>query len=258
LEVIQDTMYYNITITLGEGKDQQILTTTGFDSDARVVYPVITVEDLQQAGMTACNAEATVTIERIYFGRLVDAFGNPTLSICNNGISIQSCETVVNLSDQSAPFISLTPGIDTLIACDTTGLGQILDADVIDNCDDDLTITFTVEMQETDPCFATLGSPDTTKATVIFTAVDVCGNVGSKTKNYTIIRPNIVDQLVRTDDVVMACSDNINSISDVPGLAIGIFKDGQFTARDTLRLSIEEYVCGYILTKRSQFLPATD
>ena len=257
-DTIQDTMYYNITITLGEGKDQQILTTTGLNSDARVVYPVVTAEDLKQAGMTACNAEATITIERIYFGRLVDALGNPTLSSCNNGPSVRSCETVVNLSDQSAPFISVIPGIDTLIACDTTGLSRILAAEAIDNCDDDLAITFTVEMQETDPCFADLGSPNTTIATVTFTAVDICGNVGFKQQDYTIIRPNIIDHLVRPDDVVLACSDDINSLSAAPGLAIGIFKDGQFTARDTIRLSLERYVCGYILTKRSQFLPATD
>ena len=257
-DTIQDTMYYNITITLGEGKNKQTLVTTGYNSAAKVVYPIVTVEDVKKAGMTVCNAKATVRVERIYYGRLVDAAGKSTISFCNNGTKTNACETILNFSDQSVPWVSVVPGIDTLIACDTTGLARILEAEAIDNCDDDLTVTYKVRMHETDPCFAALGSPDTTTATVTFSATDDCGNVGTFEKDYTIIRPNKIDHIVKTQDVITDCSEIFTGASYVPGLAIGTYKDGKFTVRDTIRLSVEEYICGYILTKKSETLPSTD
>ena len=257
-DTIQDTMYYNITVTLGEGKSKQTLITTGYNSGGKVVYPVVTVEDVKKAGMKVCDAKATVRIERVYYGRLVDNTGKSTLSICNNGTKTNACETILNFSDQSVPWVSVVPGIDTLIACDTTGLARILEAKAIDNCDDDLAITYAVRMHETDPCFASLGSPDTTTATVTFSATDDCGNVGTFEKDYTIIRPNRTDHIVKTQNVVTDCSEIQSGISSVPVLAIGTYKNGQFTVRDTIRLSTEEYICGYILTKRSEYLPSTD
>ena len=110
-DTIHDTMYYNITITLGSGKDAKELTTTNVgDASKPVAYPVITTDDLKAAGMTVCNATATVRIERIYYGTI------DTLTFCNNGAKITSCETSLNFSDKSIPWVSVVPGIDTIIA----------------------------------------------------------------------------------------------------------------------------------------------
>ncbi len=252
-DTISGVMYYNITITLGTGKDAQILRTTGHDNAGPVVYPVITKEDVRAAGMTVCNASAVVDIERIYYG-----LGVPTVIQCDNRTKTASCKTNVNFSDQSIPFISIVGDIDTLIACDTSGLARILAAEAIDNCDEEIDITYSVQIHEADPCFAENGSPDTTTATVTFSAIDDCGNIGTKVKDYTIIRPNKIDHLVTTQDVVVGCDEIETGNSEVPGLAIGTIKNGQFTVKDTIRLSTEEYICGYILTKRSEFLPSTD
>ena len=252
-DTIHDTMYYNITITLGTGKDAKELTTTNVgDANKSIAYPVITTDDLKAAGMTVCNATATVKIERIYYGT------TDTLTFCNNGPKSTSCETALNFSDQSIPWVSVVPGIDTIIACDTTGLAKLLDAKAIDNCDEELAVAYTVTLEETDPCFASKGSMDTTTATVLFTAVDDCGNVGTFEKKYTIIRPNKNEHIAKTKSVTVECSEDKNAISGVPGMKIGTLKNGVFTATDTIQLSINEYICGYILTKRDEDIPSND
>ncbi|MFK7979184.1 MAG: hypothetical protein AB8G86_04325, partial [Saprospiraceae bacterium] len=252
-DTIHDTMYYNITITLGTGKDAKELTTTNIgDANKPVAYPVITTDDLEAAGMTVCNATATVKIEKIYYGT------TDTLTFCNNGPKSTACETILNFSDQSIPWVSVVPGIDTIIACDTTGLAKLLNAKAIDNCDKELPIMYEVTLEETDPCFAANGSMDTTTATVLFTAVDDCGNVEKYEKKYTIIRPNKVEHIAKTENVTLECSENKSAISSVPGLKVGTIKDGVFTVTDTIPLSVNEYVCGYILTKRDEEVPSTD
>ena len=133
-----------------------------------------------------------------------------------------------------------------------------MDARAIDNCDDELAIAYKVTLDETDACFASNGSMDTTTATVLFTAVDDCGNVGTLEKKYTIIRPNKNDHIAKTANVTTECSDNKNAISSTPGLKIGTLKNGIFTATDTIQLSINEYICGYILTKRDENIPSND
>ena len=252
-DTIHDTMYYAITITLGSGKTVKVLKTENVgDADKKVKYPVITTADLKEAGMTVCNATATVKIERIYYGT------TDTLTFCNNGPKTTSCETTVNFSDQSIPWVSVVPGIDTIVACDTTGLAKLLDAKAIDNCDTDLPITYKVTLEETDPCFASAGKADTTTATVLFTAVDDCGNVGTFEKKYTIIRPNKKEHIAKTKPVKVECSEDKLALSGVPGMKIGTIKNGVFTATDTIPLSINEYICGYILTKRDENIPSND
>jgi len=252
-DTIHDTMYYNITITLGTGKDQVVLKTENVENaNAPVVYPIITADTVRAAGMTVCNAMATVTIERIYYGT------TDTLTFCNNGPQSTTCETTVNFGDQTIPWVSVVPGIDTIIACDTTGLATLLAARAIDNCDDNLPITYTVTLAETDPCFAAEGKPDTTTATVLFSAVDDCGNVGTFEKEYTIIRPNKADHIAKTANVTVECSEDRTAISGVPGMKIGTLQNGVFTATDTIELSVNEYICGYILTKRDENIPSND
>ena len=251
-DTIHDTMYYNITITLGAGKDKKVLTTTNVDdADKKVAYPVITTADLKAAGMTVCNATATVKIERIYYGT------TDTLTFCNNGAKSTSCETTINFSDQSIPWVNLKPGIDTLIACDTSGLAALIDVNAIDNCDDDVAVTYTVTMQENDPCFASAGKADTTTATVVFSAVDDCGNVGTLSKVYTVIRPNEKDHIEKTKDVSVEC-DATDNKATLPKLMTGVLDKGKFVKKGTVALNEDTYVCGYILTKREVEIPAND
>jgi len=250
-DTITDTMYYNITITLGSGKDAVVLKTTGTGAVATpVVYPIITADTVKAAGLSICDATATVEIERVYYG-------TSTPAICNNGIQTTSCETTLNFSDDSKPWINLTPGIDTLIACDTTGLAALIDVNGIDNCDDDVAITYTVTMQETDPCFAAAGKADTTTATVLFTAVDDCGNVNTLAKVFTVIRPNENEHIEKTSDVTVECDATANGAA-MPKLQIGVLQNGVFVKKGTVALNEETYVCGYILTKEEVEIPAND
>ncbi|MEM6321287.1 MAG: T9SS type A sorting domain-containing protein [Bacteroidota bacterium] len=251
-DTVTDTMYYNITVTLGTGKTQQVLTTKNFNNGNPVEYPVITKEAIRKAGMTVCGAKATVRIERIYYGT------TDMLTFCNNGVKSSACETTMNIFDHSIPWITVDADCDTLVACDTTGLGKIISAKAIDNCDEDINVTFTVRLDETDPCFNTKGKRDTTTAFVTFTAVDDCGNVGTKMKEYTIIRPNKQDHIVKTRNVKEDCSAIVTGGAEVPGLKLGVVKNNQFIARDTVRLSTNDYICGYILTKDDEVIPATD
>ncbi|MEM6318918.1 MAG: T9SS type A sorting domain-containing protein [Bacteroidota bacterium] len=253
-DTMTDTMYYNITISFGSGKNAQTLTTKNVDNGGAVEYPIITKDALTKAGMSVCGATAKVKIERIYYGRT----GTQSLAtICNNGKVANSCETTIAFSDQSIPWITVSSTADTLVACDTTGLDKILSASAIDNCDDDIKVTYTVTMEEKDPCFAEKGKADTTTATVVFRAVDDCGNVGTKTETYTIIRPNENEHLAKVPNKKVDCSAS-SATTGVPGLKIGTYKNSTFTVHDTIDLSETDYICGYILKKRDVNIPATD
>jgi uncharacterized Zn-binding protein involved in type VI secretion len=250
-DTITDTMYYNITVTLGSGKTQKVLKTTGYNTGAAVTYPIITVADIKAAGMTVCEATANVTVERVYYGRLSN------MTICNNGPQNASCSTTLSFNDQSQPFITLSTTADTLVACDTTGLGALLNPKAIDNCDSDVPVTYTVTMQETDPCFNNAGKPDTTTAVVNFSAADDCGNVGTFSKTFTIIRPNENHYAEARTPKARDCKDGDNE-SETPGLKIGSIKNGVFKATDTIHLNTTDYICGYILTKKDVEIPSTD
>jgi len=252
LDTITDTMYYNITIMLGEGDKQVIKRTKNFDNHNRVVYPHISAEDVEAAGMSICNAEAAVMIERIYYGVELPTF-------CNNGIQRAACQTILSFTDQSRPFLLLEANLDTLIACDTTGLYELLapNVEAIDNCNKNIPVTISVEMEETDICFESNGSEDTTKAIVTFMAEDDCGNIGTAVREVVIIRPNERAHIVKSSDLILDCTDSL-TMGDMPALAIGRLKNGQFIPTDTIPLSTEEYICGYILTSRDLEIPTVE
>jgi len=260
-DTIAGYMYYNITVTLGTGKKEVVLKTTGHDNLGPVTYPTITVDTIRAAGLSVCGGSATVKIERIYYG---DRDGDnlpdiPAAVECHNGTKALSCKTIVKLKDESKPWVDIQSIPDTLIACDTTGLATLLDVNGIDNCDEDVPVTFAVKYTETDPCFAELGSPDTTMITITFSATDDCGNIGTATKDITMIRPDLHNPLfvAKTADVQLECTDNTENLA-YPGLKIGIWKNNAFIVRDTLALNTKEYVCGYILVTYEEDIPATD
>ena len=248
-DTIDGVLSYTITIKLGEGKNAKELTTVGG------VYPTISASDLAAAGMTVCNATATATVERT-----IAAAGD-----CNNGPQNASCTTTLSFNDQSKPFITLGEGVDTLIACagDEDALGELVKktASAIDNCDKDVAIAVkSVVIAENDPCMASDGDAakkGETTATIVITATDDCGNVGEISRTVVLIRPNLNDHLVKVGDDTRDCNDTDNS-SSVPGLQVGSVKNGVFTVSDTVKLSDNEYICGYRLTKRDVNIPGTD
>jgi len=251
VDTIADTMYYNITIMIGSGKNQVVKTTQNYDNANAVVYPSITVDDLEAAGMAICDARATIMIERIYY-----QLGG-TEAICHSGVQSAACQTNVSLLDQSQPYIVVDSNIDTLVACDTTGLYELLKPRAIDNCDKDLPVSISVVMEETDACYSSKGSKDTTQAIVTFTAVDACGNVGTSVRSVTIVRPNIQEHIVPARNQTLDCTERMDMAS-MPGLQIGSIRNGAFIVRDTMALSTEEYICGYILTSNELDVPTTD
>ncbi len=260
-DTIQGLMYYNITVTLGTGKKEVVLRTTGHDNLGRVTYPIVTVDTIKAAGLSVCGGTATVKIERIYYG---DRDGDmlpdlPRAVDCHNGTQALYCETIIKFKDESKPWIDIQAAPDTLIACDTAGLAALLKIKGIDNCDTEVPVTYKVVLAENDPCFSALGSPDTTHATVTFTATDDCGNIGTAVKKITIIRPDLHNPLfvAKTKNVELECTDNITKLA-YPGLKIGIWKNNAFEVKDTLFLNTETYVCGYILTKEEEGIPTTD
>ena len=242
---IPGVLDYNITITLGSGKDAVTLPT-----------PVITSAAIAAAGMTPCDATATVKIERTYYSA-----GIPVGIDCDNGVAVASCETVISFSDQSIPFVAINANVDTIVACDASSLADLITATAFDNCAtiDPANIAMEIVMDETDPCFSANGTPNETTATVTFTATDDCGNVGTKSQVFTVLRPdeNNPDHIALTEDVQADCSES-SAASGVPGLRTGTIKNGVFTASDTVALSTNDYICGYILTKNSVDIPATD
>ncbi|MEM6318065.1 MAG: T9SS type A sorting domain-containing protein [Bacteroidota bacterium] len=253
-DTMMDTMYYNITITLGTGKDQQVLTTKGVDDGNAVVYPEITKDVLKKAKVSVCGGTASVKVERIYYGRTGT---QSTATLCNNGKIANSCTTTIKFQDLSKPVISVAAGVDTLVACDTTGLGAIIGATATDNCDDTVDVGYTVSF-DNDPCFKNDadGKPDTTRLTVNFFAVDDCGNRGTASKEFVIIRPNLAHHLAKVDDVKIDC--NANVAPPLPGMKIGTYQNSTFNVKDTIELSTTEYICGYILTATDEDIPSTD
>ena len=253
-------MQYNVEVTIGEGKDKVVLKTTGHDMMGAVQYPIITGDTIKAAGVSICGGTATVKIERIYYGDR-DKDGNPDLPAvvdCDNGTKTLSASTTLRFNDDSAPWVDLKTAPDTLIACDTTGLAAMLKAEAVDNCDDDIKVTFTVKLDENDPCFNELGKKDTTRAVVTFSAVDDCGNIGTATKVITMIRPDITDArfIEKSPNVKVECKETATYVA--PKLKIGVLKNGVFTSTGTVQLNTETYVCGYILVNTQETIPATD
>ena len=266
-DTIPGSMYYNITVSLGSGKDAQTLVTTGFDNLGAVTYPVITREALAAAGVSACGGTGSVTIERIFYGDR-DGDGLPDfprgLTICDNGVQAVSATTQLVFNDVAAPWVDVTAAPSTIVACGPEGLERFFGANGIDNCDDNVDVDIAITLDETDPCFATNGTPNQTTATVVFTAVDACGNVGTATRTVTILRPDVQNPvfLVQTENVEVEC-DASASPNPFPGIRTGVFDmaTGDFTSAsttDTVSLSDEDYVCGYILVESVEDIPATD
>ena len=94
---------------------------------------------------------------------------------------------------------------------------------------------------------------------VNWTATDECGNVTNQAQALVIIRPQLSD-IVKTENVLLSCDGNNGKdiVTAVPSIKIGKLKNGVLVPSDTIDLSEQDYVCGYILQRRDIFVPATD
>lgn len=257
-DTIFKTLYYDVTVTIPGAhgfKDVVIKSRNVLDTLNPVIYPTVTAEDIHRAGHKICDVTATIKVDRIYY-----PFQKPAKIDFYSGIQTASVETKARFLDQQKPWIDLQAICDTLIACDTTGLARLLNVKAIDNCDTSVAVQYSIRYTETDPCFANLGSPDTTQIMVDFTATDDCGNVGRVTKPITMIRPDLSNPafVVKTPNVTVDCNEN--AVAPKPGVRIGCWKNGQLDPQtiDTVTLSTEEYVCGYILVETEENIPTTD
>jgi len=103
------------------------------------------------------------------------------------------------------------------------GLLSLLNPIAVDNCDTDVDISFSVKLEETDPCLS---------------------------KTIIILRPQL-EHIFIPDDAVFACEQEQDGDAGTPGVQIGYEKDGVFTPTDTVYLNTEDYTCGYILQQES-------
>jgi len=192
-----------------------------------------------------CGGTAVVEVIRVY---TPDGTAD-----CDNGVQTTTCKTTIRFEDQTAPIPVITANInnvgrvDTLIACDEESLKNILAISAIDNCDLEST-NISVTLEENDPCFDAKGKSDTTRAFVVGTATDKCGNTGTVRDTFTIIRPST---FAAAKNGKFEC-DESGQVTQLPGLRVGYVKGGVDVITDTVySLSTEEYYCGYILTKKN-------
>jgi len=269
-------MKYNITIEFGFGKNHKILETsrtkdvlvTGSGASIGTAsFPIITRELLKEAGVSVCGGTAEVTIEQVFYEHYTSGITGDTDPLssyadCHNGIQRTQCTTILNFLDQTPPSVQLRENIDTLVACSELEVDSLIQSFVIDNCSDSLNVTFTVDFDETDGCFSKNGRPDTTTATVVFTAVDDCGNVGTQSHDFIFLRPSKkVHPNIFTvpASLQLQCDGSDDDMErGMPGVKVGFIQNGKFIVTDTMQLSTTDYVCGYILTRTRQDVPATD
>jgi len=251
---------YEISVDLG-GKSTPIRgasprTGSGSVSGAGAPIVWITKDDLAKAGVDKCGGTAEVTVTRIYTPPTTGAI----VADCHNGLIVEECTTTVTFSDQTDPVVIIDAASSTLVSCDTTGLHKLLTPTVIDNCDDDISMTISVEYTELDPCFSDNGSANSTIANVTYTATDACGNQGSRTVPITILRPG-TDRIViidGEDPLTKLCGETTEDFAGV-GVQRGFIKsDGSFEPCDTLALTETDYICGYIASKVVEEIPGND
>jgi len=241
-DTITDTLYYRIDITLGTGKNTKTISGGGGPG---VHYPTIERDTLlKYAAADLCGGKLTARISRIYYEHMMSS-----ISICHNGMVETTCSTVVNFTDQSAPFFTNYVGIDTFAACTNEEfMEQLKTPEVIANCDTAIVslenVTFTSNL---DPC-------QTTKAVLTWKAVDFCGNTGYLTDSIIIVRPTEFYYPRRTS---LNCDEGKTyHDAETPGLITGEIRNGELIPHDTVNLSTEEYICGYILVKDDEQFPS--
>ncbi len=241
-DTITDTMYYRIDIELGSGK---LKTTISGGGGPGIPYPTIYKDTLLKYGVAdLCGGNITARVSRIFYEHMMD-----DITICTNGMAETSCETKVNFDDQTPPFFVNYQNLDTVAACDTTGLMASLQIpEVIANCDTAIVSLADIQLIDN------VNACATGKVAIRWKAVDLCGNTSYLSDTIYIIRPT---QFYNPGRTILNCNEGHSyEDAETPGLITGTIKNGVLTPRDTVHLSTEDYICGYILVKKDQQFPS--
>jgi len=240
-DTIQDTLYYQIKIKDGFGNI--LAAGTGRNGD----YPMLSKDQVP-----SCSSSLEVEVTRVYYEGL-------NLTICNNGRQASTCSTNVLFFDNTPPIFTETASADTLYACDPNlteeGL-MVTEPTAIDNCAE-VNVTFqgATRLNAVADC-------GITTYLVTWIAADECNNTATLKDTVRILRPGI-DKIVKVADAFLSCGeDDAADVQDldrtgVPGLMVGLQRNGVFVPTDTIALSTKNYVCNYILTKEDQRFPST-
>ncbi|MEM1120859.1 MAG: hypothetical protein AAGJ18_10455, partial [Bacteroidota bacterium] len=239
-DTLQDTLYYEITISEINGSDKKQIIASGNGKAGD--YPIITKEMVKFCGENIYRAE----IKRLYYDSL-------TLDICNDGPQNNACWTYLRFEDKSAPLFELPVQCDTLYVCDVAMTPVALGLDtpkVKDNCDSVRVRYAGAEMLSIPTDCDTIQ-----RYLIVWEATDECGNVGRRKDTVKIFRPG-VDKIVKAPTAILSCGeDDSTAINDlqrlgVPGLKIGFQENGAFVATDTIPLTQNARICNYALEKR--------
>ncbi|MEM1119819.1 MAG: T9SS type A sorting domain-containing protein [Bacteroidota bacterium] len=241
-DTIHDTLYYRIEIVLGEGKDAVVISGGG---GPNIPYPTLYRDTLIKYGASDfCGGTLTAKISRIYYEHMMES-----ISICHNGMAETACNTVIDFTDDIPPLFINYQQIDTIAACSNAALMDQLNApEVITSCDSAIVTLDEVKfVGDVDPCAVT-------KAYIVWKAVDFCGNENFLKDSVTIIRPTEFYFPRRTK---INCDEGKSyETAETPGMITGVIRNGVFTAEDTIHLSTEEYICGYILIADDEQFPS--
>ena len=240
-DTIQDTLYYEIRIKDSAGR--LIASGTGRAGD----YPT-----LSKAQVNGCNNLFQVEITRVYYDGL-------NLPFCNNGRQASTCTTNITFADNTPPIFTQAPSADTIFACEPNlseeGL-MLTRPYAVDNCVD-ASVTFGGArlINQEENC-------EETAYIVTWVAADNCGNTTNLRDTVRVMRPGI-DKIVKVPDAILSCGEDDRSTAfdlnrtGTPGLEVGVQRNGVFIPTDTVSLSVDEYICRYILTKTDQQFNST-
>jgi len=243
-DTIADTLYYRIDIEIGNGKLTKTITGGGGPG---LPYPTIYRDTLLKYGVAdLCGGNFTARISRVFYEHMLD-----DMTICSNGMSETACNTTVNFDDQSPPFFANFQSLDTIVACDTVGLlNNLVVPEVIANCDTAIVSLNDVQLVDN------VNACNTGKVAIRWKAVDLCGNTSYLSDTIFIIRPTLIN-FYNPGRTILNCNEGFSfDDAERPGLVTGIIENGIFTPRDTVELSTEDYICGYILVKNDQQFPS--
>lgn len=236
-DTIPDTMYYFITVKGLDKNGQEEVIVTGGGSGQE--YPVVTKEQFVKYG-----GQLIVDIEKRYYENL-------TFNICNSGVQSETCRTRIEIEDNSGPIFGAVTR-DTFKVCDIdlTEEGLALTKpNAIDNCNEVEVVFSSVNIINDG------GVCDTTRAEVIWAAVDSSGNQSTIVQNIVLYRSDIND-IVKPGDRELTCGTDTEADfnnfekAGVPGIKIGKVTNGVLVPSDTMDLDTEKYICGFILQKR--------
>ncbi len=241
-DTIRDTLYYQIIIKKIDKNNSKengkvIASGTGRAGD----YPIITKDLIDFCEKDDYLAEIT----QVYYDNL-------NLSFCNNGPQKNTCQIILNFEDKAPPVFQNKTRVDTIYACNfdlnERSLGLLIPS-AVDNCSAaSVELENIIEISPIENCNALKSY------LVIWKSEDDCGNIRKKSDTIRVIRPGL-DKIIKPQNVILSCGeDSLSELGNegrlrVPSIQVGRQRNGLFIPVDTLPLSENQPICGYILQK---------